>query len=165
MKKYNIIVIAICIALLGAGTCTAFALEGSPLSSLKDSSLSSPEIELTELQLQKLEALKKEGAKMVGAFVYQEKVITGEADPAMQRMTLQEVRNMVAQSDCFEDVLSSLESRQTFPDFIGGSGVSIREYWLDATGNEKIVIILEQAQVFYDRTEGESSFIETLWDN
>lgn len=155
MKKCKLIIVAICVVLLGVGAVTAYALEGAPIFSIKN--------ELTELQLQELKEIEDKGAEMVGSFIYQEKVIKGEADPAMTRMSLQEVENILAQSNCFEDVLSSLESRQTYPDFAGGSGVSIREYWLDATGNEKILIIIEQAEVHYVNTNDTSLSTELLY--
>lgn len=156
MKKYKFIIVAICVVLLGVGAVTAYALEETPVFPT--------ETELTELQLQQLNEVKDKGAEMVGSFTYQEKVIKGEADPAMARMSLQEVENIVAQSSCFEDVLSSLESRQTYPDFAGGSGVSIIEYWLDAAGNEKILIIVEQAEVYYVNTNSTSPSTELLYD-
>lgn len=155
MKKYKLIIVAICVVLLGVGAVTAYALEGTPIFSTKN--------ELTDLELQELKEIEDKGAEMVGSFIYQEKVIKGEADPAMMRISLQEVESIVAKSNCFEDVLSSLERRQTYPDFVGGSGVSIIEYWLDSAGNEKIVIILEQCEVYYMNTNSTSPSTELLY--
>ena len=155
MKKYKFIIVAICVVLLGVGAVTAYALEGTSFFPTKD--------ELSELQLQELRKIDDKGTEMVGSFIYQEKVIKGEADPAMVRMSLQEVENIVVQCNRFEDVLSSLESRQAYPDFVGGSGVSIIEYWLDAAGNEKILIIVEQAEVYYVNTYNTSPSTELLY--
>ena len=85
-------------------------------------------------------------------------------DSKTGRMTLAEVKEILAECDDFEEVMDSLEARQT-PDFVGGSGVTLIEYWLDRSGDEKLSIILEQGQVYYDHVDADGSPIaELLYD-
>ena len=84
--------------------------------------------------------------------------------PKTGRMTLAEIKEILAECDDFEEVMDSLEARQT-PDFVGGSGVTLIEYWLDRSGDEKLSIILEQGQVYYDHVDADGSPIaELLYD-
>ena len=44
---------------------------------------------------------------------------------------------------------SKLAEIHPFADFTGGSGVTIIEYWLDETGNDKILLIREQENIIH----------------
>lgn len=83
------------------------------------------------------------------------------ATPKTGRMTLAEAKEIIAECDDFEEVMDSLEARQT-PDFVGGSGVTLIEYWLNRSGDEKISIILEQGQVYYEHVGADGSPIAEL---
>ena len=92
-------------------------------------------------------------------------MIKGNADPQIERMTLDEVEKIIAECDSFEEIMASLEARQKFPDFSGGSGISKVEYWLDPSRNKKIFIIMEQGQIYYDHVdESGSPLFELLYD-
>ena len=42
---------------------------------------------------------------------------------------------------------------QKFPDFIGGSGVTKAEYWLNDKGSEKIRFIVEENDIIYVKSD------------
>ena len=44
---------------------------------------------------------------------------------------------------------------QKYPDFIGGSGVTKAEYWLDDNGSEKIRFIIEENDIVYVKCDDE----------
>lgn len=155
MKKNRFLIILFCVFILGIGAITAYAIENSSGAIIEDNSTESVSEELLELQ--------KKGAERIGSYLYQEKVIAGEADPSMERMDLYEVRQIIADRGSFDDILTSFNDRQMYPDFAGGSGVSIIEYWLDPSGKEKIVIILEQSEIYYENSESETCSIELLY--
>ena len=66
-----------------------------------------------------------------------------------ERMTLEEVKKIIADNDTYEKILNALRERQS-PDYGYGSGVTITEWWLDEEENKKIINILEQGQIYYN---------------
>ncbi len=66
-----------------------------------------------------------------------------------ERMTLEEVKKIIADNDTYENILNALRERQS-PDYGYGSGVTITEWWLDEEGNKKIINIREQGQIYYN---------------
>ena len=190
MKKNRILVILLCIFILGIGAITAYAMDNSLGTNVKDEQDKGAIVEsdqdkgaivednqdkgtiaddhdegtLSEADREKkLQELRKKGESLVGSFVYQEKVLLGEADPYMKRMDLQEVQQIIANGDSFDDILASFRERQRYPDFVGGSGVTIIEYWFDSSGDEKILIIVQQSEIYHDYMEGETISAELLY--
>ena len=119
---------------------------------------------LTEEQIQKLDELMQK-ADVTGRFLYQEKLITGEIDPNTPKLDLTTAKKIIADSDAFEEILSEFEKVQKYPDYIYGSGLSIREYWFDKSGYEKISIIVEQGDIAYEsfNADGELIYCEELF--
>jgi len=105
---------------------------------------------LDENQREQMESLREKGRRAVGYFWRQEKIIKGEIDADSPKLTLERALSIIAEHDSFADILSEFEKVQEYPDYAGGSGISIREYWLDENGEEKILIIKEQGEIFLD---------------
>lgn len=63
--------------------------------------------------------------------------------------TLDTVTDIINQETDFEVILDKLAQAKPTPDYVGGSGVSVIEYWLDVVGNDKIVIIVEQGEIYH----------------
>lgn len=76
-------------------------------------------------------------------------IIEETAEPLMERMNLQIVENIIANSDSFKDIIYAFEKRQAQPDYVGESGESLIEYWFDPQGNEKIIITYETQYIGY----------------
>ena len=112
---------------------------------------------LSEVQLRKLSELEERGQALVGSYLYQQKVITGEIEELDSRLDLQTVQEIILNHSSFNDMKSALKSKQAYPDFAGGSGVSILEYWLDDAGNEKIILICEQQEIYYTQLNDDGS--------
>lgn len=158
MKRFFIMFL--CVLLLGTGVVAAYTAKTASEDSTNLSGLNGT---LSESKQEALQVLRKKGAAMVGSYVYQEKVIEGQADPSMERMNLQVIENIIANSDSFEDILTALKNKQMYPDYIGGSGVTLIEYWFDSQGNEKIIIIYEQSHIFYSHVEGDMISTKLLY--
>lgn len=172
MKKFKLIIVIVCVAMLAIAAFTASALEGFSdlevepettsdhamlLEDTEEASEPVTELELTDEQLEQLKELRRKC--IAGTYIFQEMVVRGKADPAFQRMTLQEVKNIVSQSACIEDVISSLEQRQPYPDYAGGSGINREEYWLDDDGNEMIMVFARCMIIYRNQTDCSSNSI------
>ncbi len=57
------------------------------------------------------------------------------------------MQEILANNTDFQNIYESLLSIAKYPDFVGGSGVTLVEFWLDDYGTEKILLILEQEDV------------------
>ena len=57
--------------------------------------------------------------------------------------------------------MMKLQERQPYPDMIEGSGVTDIEYWTDDQGNQKILLIAEQSEVYYIRQDENGNILET----
>lgn len=101
---------------------------------------------LTEQQEQ-LAALKEKGNHLFGEFIREEKIILGELPPDTARLCFDDVQEILENNTNFQDIYESLLSIAKYPDFVGGSGVTLVEFWLDDYGTEKILLILEQEDV------------------
>lgn len=66
-----------------------------------------------------------------------------------QRLDLKTLKKIIAEAESFEDAFKALKDRQPIPDYVGGSGVSLVEYWFDDKGSEKALIIVECSQIYY----------------
>ncbi len=65
-------------------------------------------------------------------------------------MTLQEVKDIVRQNDTFAEIMAALEKRQPVADNYYGSGVTLIDYYIDDEGRQKVMIIYEQGQIYYE---------------
>lgn len=171
MRKINKFTAVLCVVIIAAGVFASCATKNPSDNSgeISDNSInidnssesisdnvSDNSVVLTESQEAELEALRKKGEGYVGGFVFQEKVITGEADPNAERMDLQYVKDVIKENvdkygagseDCFNAILAEFERKQKYPDFCGGSGVSRIEYWFDPFSREGITLFLEQGAI------------------
>ena len=75
------------------------------------------------------------------------------------------MQEILENSTNFQDIYESLLSIAKYPDFVGGSGVTLVEFWLDDYGTEKILLILEQEDVISVKcnANGNISDWETLY--
>lgn len=112
---------------------------------------------LTAEQKAALKELEQKENWLIGEFRRERSVIRGELAPDAARLTLDEVNTFIETSDSFESVMKKLQEAQTYPDYFGGSGVTLIEYWLDDCGTEKVIIILEQKDLVYIRLNPDGS--------
>jgi hypothetical protein len=104
---------------------------------------------LTSEQIAQLVELWGGGAPPTGGRrVWQEAVIRGEISADSPRLTMTAL-NLILSRDSsgravntnhFRSVMSAIEQIQKFPDFVGGSGITRSEYWLDEDGDEVIAV-------------------------
>lgn len=106
-----------------------------------------PDDTLSSEQQEQLSALKEKGSHLFGEFIREEKIILGELQPDTARLCFDDVQEILANNTNFQDIYESLLSIAKYPDFVGGSGVTLVEFWLDDYGTEKILLILEQEDV------------------
>lgn len=106
-----------------------------------------PDDTLSSEQQEQLSALKEKGSHLFGEFIREEKIILGELPPDTARLCFDDVQEILGNNTDFQDIYKSLLSIAKYPDFVGGSGVTLVEFWLDDCGTEKILLILEQEDV------------------
>lgn len=104
---------------------------------------------LTSEQQAKLSELRKKERILMGEFVRAEKEVLGEIGKDEARITHKALDSILSDSKNFREIYTALTSMVKYPDFIGGSGVTIIEYWFDEKGEEKIELILEQECIYY----------------
>lgn len=106
-----------------------------------------PDDTMSTEQQEQLAALKEKGSHLFGEFIREEKIILGELPPDTARLCFDDVQEILANNTDFQDIYENLLSIAKYPDFVGGSGVTLVEFWLDDYGTEKILLILEQEDV------------------
>lgn len=106
-----------------------------------------PDDTISTEQQEQLAALKEKGNHLFGEFIREEKIILGELPSDTARLCFDDVQEILENSTNFQDIYESLLSIAKYPDFVGGSGVTLVEFWLDDYGTEKILLILEQEDV------------------
>lgn len=124
-----------------------------------------PDDTISSEQQEQLTALKEKGSHLFGEFIREEKIILGELPPDTARLCFDDVQEILANNTNFQDIYESLLSIANYPDFVGGSGVTLVEFWLDDYGTEKILLILEQEDVISVKcnADGNISDWETLY--
>lgn len=106
-----------------------------------------PDDTISTEQQEQLAALKEKGNHLFGEFIREEKIILGELPPDTARLCFDDVQEILRNNTDFQDIYENLLSIAKYPDFVGGSGVTLVEFWLDDYGTEKILLILEQEDV------------------
>lgn len=92
-----------------------------------------------ELELQKL---REKGARMVGEYTRQEKILLGELDADTPRITLEEAETIIEESGSFSEIMKKVMEIHKYPDYNGGSGLSITEFWLNDSGSSMIEFVV-----------------------
>ena len=165
MKKYKIIAIieAICLVIvLGTVAFNSIMFKVSAGSSPDTSSNE----QLVKTELQREEFIKLGLINGCSTSAFKIAVLQGEVSDDFERMTLQEVKDIIEvnKKDGFDAILKALAERQPWPDSVGGSGVSVTIYGLDDEGMEEILIVHEQADIAYGRYElvdGEKKVVDS----
>ena len=115
------------------------------------------ENELSEKRLAAVSLLEKLEKKddPTRKFPYLENVVSGEADPNAPKLDLDTVKEIISDCGEFSAILEKIDSIQPYPDCVYGSGLTLVEYWFDETGDEKLFIVYEQGQMYYDFLDSE----------
>lgn len=119
----------------------------NPVKTIQIPVVIAPDDTLSSEQQEQLAALKEKGSHLFGEFIREEKIILGELPPDTARLCFDDVQEILANNTDFQNIYESLLSIAKYPDFVGGSGVTLVEFWLDDYGTEKILLILEQEDV------------------
>ncbi len=112
---------------------------------------------LSEEQEKALAELAEKEHGVFGEFERARASILNKIPEDASRMTLAEAKELVNSSDSFKKIYDKLSASQPYPDFIGGSGVTKIEYWLDETGNDKILLIREQGDIIHKQVSSSGS--------
>ncbi len=173
MKKKNMFIVPICaVVLMGVFVVSVYAttadgkLDSKPAANVIDvadeqiavSVDFSEEISkrykadgnaLTNEQIQKIAQLyhNQNLDPALNRLPYQEGIITGEVDPDAPKLDLAAVKDIIARADGFEEIMSEFNKIQEYPDYVGGSGVSIYVYHFSKY--DGIVILYEQEEINY----------------
>ncbi|GEM_PF-2682900 len=101
------------------------------------------------MQMTSVEEVEREGSRMVGEYARRIAELNGKIDEDAPRITTEEVMQMIADGMDFRAVLQRLHELYPYPDYIGGSGVTNIEYWLDRSGTDFILLTIEQETVVH----------------
>ena len=112
---------------------------------------------LSEEQEKALAELAEKEHGVFGEFERARASILNKIPEDASRMTLAEAKELVNSSDSFKEIYDKLSASQPYPDFIGGSGVTKIEYWLDETGNDKILLIRKQGDIIHKQVSSSGS--------
>ena len=145
VSKYGLVT-----AISAGETCIrifAFDEADNPVKTIPIPVVIAPDDTMSTEQQEQLAALKEKGSHLFGEFIREEKIILGELPPDTARLCFDDVQEILANNTDFQNIYESLLSIAKYPDFVGGSGVTLVEFWLDDYGTEKILLILEQEDV------------------
>lgn len=137
-------------AISAGETCiriSVFDEADNPVKTIQIPVVIAPDDTISTEQQEQLAALKEKGNHLFGEFIREEKIILGELPPDTARLCFDDVQEILANNTDFQNIYESLLSIAKYPDFVGGSGVTLVEFWLDDYGTEKILLILEQEDV------------------
>ncbi|MBR6274954.1 MAG: hypothetical protein IKR27_08130 [Lachnospiraceae bacterium] len=158
MKKSIVAIISIAVSLL---IVIGVIIYKNPIDNeekeAEHSSQSTSESESKTDVNEELEKVKLLGFQNAGHYYYKEKLLLGEIERLDKRITLSDARKIVADYTDEKDIINAFKNLQPTPDFAGGSGISRYEYWLDDSGNEMIVVFVEQFEVWYINTQNNTS--------
>ncbi|MDE7398002.1 MAG: hypothetical protein K2N06_00595 [Oscillospiraceae bacterium] len=96
---------------------------------------------------------------------YQEGIITGEIDPNAPKLDLAAAREIIAKHNDFDEILSEFDKVQKYPDFIGGSGHIVVQYWLNDSRSEEITVFPLEHGIWYGilNSDGTTTYTEELF--
>ena len=107
----------------------------------------------TDEQKAQLESLKSKEQRLFGEFRRARAVILGTLAADAPRITMEQITSMIAESESFDEIMQKLAAAQPEPDYAGGSGLTLIEYWFDDSGTEKILVTYEKADLIYIRLD------------
>lgn len=158
-KSKPILICAISLALCAMGSLTAVAVNHIG----NDQNQSATVIAANEVcAMDNVQEVEDEGDMMFGTYERKEAELNGECSTDADRVTVEEVEEMIHNGMDYSMIESKLAEIHPFADFTGGSGVTIIEYWLDETGNDKILLIREQENIIHVADSSNDS--EDLYD-
>ncbi len=124
-----------------------------------------PPVTMSEAEKQaaiaKLEQLQSEYGAL-HSFPYLESLIAGNTPLLTTRLTLDQVRQFVAESDNLDAIWEKIRAIQPCQDETYGSGIVRHTYWLDEEGTEYIAIG-KRVGIEYVKTDGDNVVTEQLF--
>lgn len=76
-------------------------------------------------------------------------ILNGEISANSPRLTLYDIQCMIGSYSDFRNIYSKIRDNQPYPDVIGGSGVTLIEYWIDGSRNDIVLICPENESIFH----------------
>lgn len=95
---------------------------------------------------EKIELLRDKHKKFHGNF----ERLTKDIDKNKERISLSRAKKIIKNND-FDTAIQKINDVNQYPDYVGGSGVDIKEYWLDEEGMEKLIFIIQTKNIVYER--------------
>ncbi len=114
------------------------------------------------MQMTSAEEVEREGLRMVGEYKRRLAQLRGELAGDAPRITLDEVMQMIGSGMDYRSVAVRLAELYPYPDYYGGSGISMTQYWLDDSGNDYILLIHEQQEIVHVARGREENLYEKL---
>lgn len=123
---------------------------------------------ITDEQLQKIEELYRSLNRVPNSWErlpYGVGIITGEIDPDAPKLDLAAARKIIAEHNDFDEIMSEFDKVQKYPDFVGGSGHPVVQYWLNDSRNEEITVFHLENGIWYAalNPDGTAAYTEKLF--
>lgn len=111
-----------------------------------------------------LEEVQAEGERMFGNYTRKIAELNGEISIDSPRLTLDKLNQIMTDYADYSEIETKLNELYPYPDYVGGSGVSITEYWLDESGSNKIRLIAEEESITHiiDYADDEGDVYDVL---
>ena len=74
---------------------------------------------------------------------------------------METAKKICAENTDFETILEEFDKIQPYPDYIGGSGITRFEYWVDGSTNPQITIYYEQKQIYGETYNEDGTPLDT----
>ena len=103
----------------------------------------------TAEQKDALKQLEQKENRLFGEFRRERAVIKGILTADAPRLTMDAVSGIIGNAGSYAEIMQKLSAAQPYPDYIGGSGLTLIEYWFDQAGTEKILAVEEQSELVY----------------
>ena len=126
---------------------------------------------LSDEQYAKIFKIASNAYAHIGDYPYQEELVVGtvkETDPKLTLEQLKEILNSVGdrkEYELMQYIKEEIEKIQPYPDFIGGSGTTRWEYWIDANTpqerREEIVAGYTEGAIYYHILNDDGNVVYT----
>lgn len=87
------------------------------------------------------------------SFPYLEGVLSGDVDPLAPKLDEATARRIIAsyeqKAENYEKIMEEFAAIQPYPDWDGGSGLALAQYWFDDYGDEGLLIDLTSGHIDY----------------
>lgn len=92
-----------------------------------------------------------------GKYPNEEAVAAGLISNESQRLTIEKAKKIISEQKDYFEITDEFKKIQEYPDYVGGSGVSVTYYYLNGNPNERITLISDNRTIIYSKFSDDKS--------